>query len=224
MGYNNRYFDGTIKDIIDVLLSIIGENGTLCMPVFPLLNEKEKNIFFSVKRTPSISGIITEMFRRMSGVKRSAQFRSVAAFGKNAQYLIKDHHTSLYPSGENSPYIRFAEKKAKVLCLGVGAHMNAMFHCAEDILKNKFPVSVYPSRPKTLSVENENDIIMQIQSFRLKPRWEIISYSQSLLPYFDTNTITYNNLNKIECSLTNAESFLTRLLELARNGKHIFAL
>lgn len=214
----------SIREFLASLLQAVGDSGTLCMPVFPLLKEDDHDAVFSVMRTPSSSGIVTEVFRRMSGVKRSLQMRSVAAIGPRAEYLINDHHKSPFANGVNSPYARFADIGAKVLCLGVPPTTNTMFHCGEDILKGLFPVSIYPARPSVFSVLDEQDRLLKVECFRMLWKWSFVCNSESILKYFSAEAIEYKNICGIECSLTYADRFLSCLLELANNGVHMYRL
>ena len=59
--------------VIDALMDVIGEEGTIFMPVFTYSYEREgKTDPFDRKDSPSLTGIITETFRKRSGVLRSS--------------------------------------------------------------------------------------------------------------------------------------------------------
>jgi len=214
----------SIREFLAGLLEAVGKTGTICMPVFPQIKENDPNAVFSVMRTPSSSGIVTEMFRRMPGVKRSLQMRSVAAIGPNAEYLLRDHHKSPFASGATSPYARFADVGAKIICLGVPATTNTMFHCGEDILQKLFPVSIYPAKPWSYSIADENSQLLRVECFRMLWKWTFICDSKSILQYFDSATIEYKDILGVECSLIHADRFLARLLALAKDGIHIYRL
>jgi len=129
------HFTGTPKSLIVALLEFLGESGTLAMPAFPL--DQDPNKVFSVTKTVSGAGYITEIFRRWEGVERSINLNhSVCAYGTNANYLVKDHHKSLTTWDENSPYFRLKNVDAWIVGLGVGHNLKVAtaLHCADSIL------------------------------------------------------------------------------------------
>ena len=78
-----------------LLQESLGKSGTLLMPVFafPLYKGKDVRQFFDFRDTPSCCGILTETFRRLPGVFRSADpCHSFAAWGAGAADLVRDHH------------------------------------------------------------------------------------------------------------------------------------
>lgn len=76
-------------------------------------------------------GKVVEVFRTMTGVRRSNHpTYSFAAWGKNAEEITKDQPID-YPMGENSPLSRIYDLDGYVLLLGVGYDTNTSFHLAE---------------------------------------------------------------------------------------------
>lgn len=132
--------------LMDALLKILGNQGTLMMPSFPAIGFnydylKSKPVF-DVRHTPSRMGVVTETFRKKSGVRRSLHpTDSVIAFGKEAEYLVKDHFGQLTPYNEKSPFYRLCELKGKILMIGVGLESLTNLHTLEDAVPDfKYPV------------------------------------------------------------------------------------
>src|SRR6202158_1809795 len=76
-------YRGTARDLVDLLLHLVGPERTLAMPAFffgsaELYNRDyyRKHRRFDVRRTPSQMGLVTEIFRRWPGVIRSLHPRS----------------------------------------------------------------------------------------------------------------------------------------------------
>lgn len=132
--------------LIAALLKTLGKEGTLMMPSFPAIGFnydylKSKPVF-DVRDTPSRMGVVTETFRKKSGVLRSLHpTDSVIAFGKEAEYLVKDHFGELTPYHKNSPFYKLCELKGKILMIGVGLESLTNLHTSEDALPDfKYPV------------------------------------------------------------------------------------
>ena len=87
--------EGGPKLFCRMLQRTIGKTGTLLMPVFtfPLYEGEDFGQPFDYRETPSCCGILSETFRKMPGVLRSADpCHSFAAWGAGAADFVRDHH------------------------------------------------------------------------------------------------------------------------------------
>ena len=141
---------GGAETVIRALLEIVGEEGTLMMPSQTWKNLdpskgvhwEEPEEWFDIIRqnwpaydkevTPTLTmGAVAEMFRSWPGVKRSDHpARSVAAVGKYAEFLTKDHDLSNI-FGKDSPVDKLYQLDGYVLLIGVGYDKNTSLHLAE---------------------------------------------------------------------------------------------
>lgn len=140
------FVDGGPKTIVDALLKVIGPNGNLLMPTSPnallQLDYIRQIEYFDVNESPSKLGALTEYFRKLPNVKRSAHpTEPVCAFGPDAEYLTAGHLGELTPYTQQSPFYRVAEKGGKILYLGVTlANAGTSLHLLEDAVPFKYPV------------------------------------------------------------------------------------
>lgn len=141
---------GGAQVVIEALLESVGSEGTIMMPTQSWKNldptsgvhweEPEK--WWQLIRdnwpaynkdiTPTNSmGAVAEMFRTWPGTLRSNHpARSVAAHGKYADYLTKEHDlTNIF--GEGSPVGKLYELDGYVLLIGVGYDKNTSLHLAD---------------------------------------------------------------------------------------------
>ncbi len=140
------YVEGGAPAVVDVLMDLVGQQGTLLMPSFPgngfNYDHLKTDPVFDVNNTPSNMGAITEDFRKRNGVLRSLHPTDpVCAFGKEAEWFVKDHFGQLTPYNEHSPFMKLVQKKGKILLLGVKLESVTNFHTPEDAIPNfKYPV------------------------------------------------------------------------------------
>lgn len=127
-------YTGTPEDVIRLLESIVGENGTIAMPSYG--SDRTR---FDVQNTPSSAGVLSEVFRLQPGVRRSSCTHfSVAAKGRLTDDLIAEHELSRYGFDEHSPCFKLAGiMNAKIVFLGLGKEPTkiSIFHCAGAALR-----------------------------------------------------------------------------------------
>jgi aminoglycoside 3-N-acetyltransferase len=140
---------GTAKDVVDLLLRIVGAERTLAMPAFffgtPELFDRayyKQHPRFDYRRTPSQMGLVTELFRRQPGVVRSLHpTHSVCALGPLASKLCATHHLSPWACGELSPFGMMGVHKTIILGLGVEYYRYlTQLHAMEHILGDQYPI------------------------------------------------------------------------------------
>lgn len=146
-----RSIRATPLEIIQLLQEAVGDTGTLAMPTYPMEGLSQvyldKHPFFDWRRTPSRSGIITEIFRRMPGTERSLHpTHPLAARGPLAVWLTTGHERSETPFDKHSPFYKLLECNAFVLSLGKFEAMT-LRHFADHLIQEKIPYPIYSDRP-----------------------------------------------------------------------------
>lgn len=144
------YVCGGAQSIIEALMESVGDEGTIMMPTQSWKNLdpaagvywQEPEEWWPVIReyipaydkriTPTNTmGAVSEMFRQWPGTLRSDHpARSVAAWGRYAQYLTENHDLSDI-FGDRSPVGRLYELDGSVLLIGVGYDKNTSLHLAD---------------------------------------------------------------------------------------------
>lgn len=167
-------------DILNLLIEVVGEKGTIVFPTYPKLTSYKflkSGSIFNIKKTPSYMGILSEIARRHPKAIRSLHpTKSVVAIGKHAEELTKDHFKSVYPYDENSPYFRINNYKGKIIGLGVGTTNLSCVHCVDDVMKEKFPVMPYANEifdAECIDKEGNNLIVKTYAHLMNKMRFNL---------------------------------------------------
>lgn len=144
------YVCGGAQTVIEALLEAVGGEGAVMMPAQSWKNlDPEDGVHGDVEEaywqvirdhwpaydkrlTPTNTmGAVAEMFRSWPGTLRSDHpARSVAAWGKYAEYLTSDHDLSNI-FGDGSPIGKLYELDGDVLLIGVGYDKNTSLHLAD---------------------------------------------------------------------------------------------
>lgn len=104
--------------VVDAFLDVIGAEGTLLVPVFGAL------------------GILTdEVKNRPGAVISPCPVGTLAAIGKDAEELCRDHWKAETAHGNDTPYTRLAEKGGFICLLGVDQDRNTTLHSVEALLE-----------------------------------------------------------------------------------------
>lgn len=148
------YVCGGAQAVIEALIETVGDGGSIMMPTQSWKNlDPEDGVHWEVDKkywqiirdnwpaydkriTPTNTmGAVAEMFRLWEGTHRSDHpARSFAAWGKNADYLIKDHDLSNI-FGKDSPLDKLYKLDGKALLIGVGYDKNTSLHLADALAK-----------------------------------------------------------------------------------------
>lgn len=128
------YVEGGAEAVIDALLEVVGQEGTIVMPthsaniveVERTAEEKAMGVTwlykilpYDPKETPCRTGTIPEAFRKRKGaVRGSHPSNSIAALGPRAEELVEGWHKVLEADGY-------------ILLIGVGLEVCTAMHLAE---------------------------------------------------------------------------------------------
>jgi aminoglycoside 3-N-acetyltransferase len=112
------WVEGGAGAVLDALLNVLGQEGTLVVPTFGDL------------------GILTRMVENHPHAVRSLHpLASVAAVGRRASEICRDHWKAELAHGPDTPYARIAELGGWVLLLGVDQDRNTTLHTVEELLR-----------------------------------------------------------------------------------------
>lgn len=110
--------EGGGDTLLDAFMEVLGKDGTLVVPTFGSL------------------GKFTELVGKRPGVFKSIHpVASVAALGKDAKDLCRDHWKAETAHAEDTPYMRIAEKGGYIMLIGVDQDRNTTLHTVEALLQ-----------------------------------------------------------------------------------------
>jgi len=139
---------GTPLDVVNALIELVGLKGNLLMVSIPFRGTAyeylKKQKPFRINKTMSMMGLITEMFRRKEGVRRSFHpTHPVLAYGKDSEWITSDHAMCVFPCGVGTPFDKFRQLNGKILFYDVGFGAITFFHYVEELIKDKLPFRVF---------------------------------------------------------------------------------
>lgn len=168
--------------LIETLTNALGPDGTLCMPTHPLYPENPGFMFdksdlvlnYRVDRTPASTGLLAEMFRRTSGVRRSRHpLSSLAVRGPLAEQLLEDNLNDRrpLPHGRDSAYFRFCQFDGGILGLGVNLiKVLTVLHVPEEARDETWPVRNF-FQERHFNVQDGRNDSMQVVVRERRPEF-----------------------------------------------------
>jgi len=207
------HVEGGPQTVVLALQDVLTPSGTLTMPTLSYEDIGPAQPRFDVTQTPSCTGLITETFRTMPGVRRSLHpTHSLAAWGRLRDHIIEGHErcTSLGPVG--SPWHKLFEHGASVLFMGCGLHTNTMLHCVES----------WASAPGCLNdeveqlevVDYEGRVIAVPQHRDAGRRWRFYAKMEPLLEAW--GCMRTGRVGNAVCRLIDSRVMVERTLRLLR--------
>lgn len=141
--------EGGIETVITALKEAVGTGGTLMLPTFTYNSVTRENPTFDIKASPSCVGMIPEIFRKSDGVIRSLHPpHSLAVWGKDKEYYVKDHIKDPYVLGKNSPIYKLLQNSGKILLLGCTPYQLTILHGLEAHCKVPYVFKADYNNPK----------------------------------------------------------------------------
>lgn len=221
-------YTGNEKNLIDGILNIIGEDGTLIMPSYPLMR---KGKIFNVKKTVTAAGLLAEEFRKYPGVKRSINVQhSVCALGPQSDFLLSEHHKCETCWDEKSPYYKLAEVNALVFGLGLGKYyLGTIIHCVESVLRPsiKYFSDFYQEQKTRHPYIDYDNLVKNYECYDLKQnlkRKNKINASKIICKrYLNESSYKTSQISNLQISMVRAADVIPKLIELAKKGIIIYS-
>ena len=142
--------DIRLKHVTDCLGRYVIDKGhTILCPALPVkgstLDFLKSIKEFDVRTAPNAMGTVSCFYGRQEGSRRSlSPTHSVVTFGNRAEYYTREHHLSLTPFTEKSPYYKLIVNRGKILMFGASLKNLTFNHVIEDMIgEESFPVKVY---------------------------------------------------------------------------------
>lgn len=149
--------NGGAATVVSALLEKIGDKGNLVMPSFSYINSMEHTAYvpdyvFDPLTTPSVTGKISEEFRKLPHAKRSIHpTHSVSALGPHSLSITEGHLKALTNFGLNTPFHKIRELKGKIVGIGINIGPVTIYHTIEDFHPELFG-NVYLPESKPIKV------------------------------------------------------------------------
>lgn len=218
-------FSGTPRDLIGALQHWVGDSGTLLMPTLPFSglakDWAESGQVFDVRRTPSQTGVVSELFRRSRGVIRSVHpTHSVAAWGPLAFELTEDHYRCSTPCGRGSPYAKMLDHDGLNVLLGVDIRALTFFHAVEERIRPLLPFDPFTRETWDLQSRDVSGQSLTTTTHLFDPDLSRRRDLRLIIPDLKARGFYHKHtLHRLEAVVLGCRDVLQTLEELAHEGR-----
>jgi aminoglycoside 3-N-acetyltransferase len=218
------FVDGGPKTIVEALLETVGPSGHILMPNSPnarfQLDYIQEIKGFDVLNDKSKLGAISEYFRQHKEAVRSWHpTEPVSCIGADSEYFVGSHFNQITPYNENSPFYRVAERKGKILMIGVTLdNAGTNLHTLEDEVED-FKYPVYHStvfETKIIDPRGEKHVV---KTKVHDPIWSKKRKCDGLIPLFEErNVLEIVKFGNASTLLLDAKMMLDVMIEEYKNN------
>ena len=122
--------ESILSSIVDYM-----KEGNLLLPTMSWRYVSPESPQFHPLKTPSNTGILSEVFLKKFNVLRSIHpTHSVAGLGKNVSTILGTHHLDDTPCSKKSPFSLLERNNGYVVMMGIGFDCCTLIHCAEELV------------------------------------------------------------------------------------------
>lgn len=205
--------------VIDGLLKPVGPLGTVAAPTLCQRDKERRFETWDIARSPSDVGRITEVLRlRPDAIRSDHPTHSVAAIGKRAAELTRDHATTGGRPGPwgpaafaaGSPWDKLYQWNASILFIGVDFHVNTMMHYIQSLVVERAVAGLTAARRQGL--------LARVQGWQRPGVWP--HYPDSLLEprRAQAGLVTYGRLGSATLRRIPARAMVERALAVLEAG------
>lgn len=210
--------------IIDELLDIVGEEGTLAMPAMPkfkntpdttnyLKTDISDKIFeYNVQKSKIKTGLLpTYLHRRKGAIRSRHPINTMVAFGPLAEKLMETNLVDDFSlaCGTNSSWKKCVDHNAYIVGIGVDlTHSLTMIHVAEDMNNKKWPIKNWYRKKKFRVIDNNYDKTFTLQE--RNPKWGALHFAERTLfkDLISNNILTSTIVNGVTVEIINSKKLI----------------
>jgi aminoglycoside 3-N-acetyltransferase len=220
-------YDGGALETVRMLADYCGPGRTLVMPAFYFGENGEgaraafeRNPRFDLTRTPSQMGLMTELFRRLPGVRQSRHpVYRMAALGPLAEALTNGHEHAPSPAGRGSPFDFMDKRNTYILGLGKPVEVLTHVHLTEESMGDEFPVPSRESLPLPMTlVERGVEMPFVLRSRVVDGDLDMWRVRKLMAP----GTLHEWSFHHVPMFSTRAADVTRQLIDAARRGQTLY--
>jgi aminoglycoside 3-N-acetyltransferase len=222
-------FRGKPADLVKALQCAVGPEGLLVMTSMPYHNMSSAQWLatgkpMNARRSPSMMGLVSEVFRRSEGVLRSlSATHPLLAWGTAAEEFIAGHQNTDRPFGPDSPFAKLLDRDAIILGFDVAFSAFTFTHFVEDQIAETLPIALYETEPVRGIVVDATGTAGEQWVRVLSAEANSLRREHRLVEKLKNDGVLHEgNIGHTSLTWTRAKDVLAGALSLVADGKNFF--
>ena len=212
--------NGGIETLINAILSVIGDSGTLIVPTLTYRDVSVTHPVFDYLNTPSCVGAVSEFVRLHPDSRRSIHpTHSCSVIGAKRDYYVGCHELDRTPIGENSPFFKLKEEGGRILMLGCGIKPNTSCHGIEEAAGVSYVLPKTPS-PYTVILPDKTYTIDFYRHHINQNGFD--QHYERAEALFDDSFVSVGSVHGAKCHLIGASELWRRGIEKLKEDEYFF--
>lgn len=219
----------TSKEVIDFLLELVGQEGTLVFAAYPKCKNfkgNEEILYYDPRKTVSWTGMLPNVFCRYDDVVRTDfPYNSLAAKGKYAAAMMENNLLDDTSQAAHSAWQFCVDHYAKILYIGVSAALSCtMMNYPEDALGDEWYVKDWYGTQQ-YAIKCGNEIIYKTIRERYPDWYRFYAMFHSEYWMRNNGYLTKSEVEDIYIGFTeDMHGMADELLRLGREGKSVYRI
>lgn len=225
-------------EIINCLIELLGDEGTLAMPAMPKFKndqkkekylselDSSKEFLYDVKKSRIKTGLLPAYLHRKKGSIRSLHpINTMVAYGPLASKLMANNISGIspLPCGNNSSWNKCVENNATIIGLGVDLiHSLTMIHVVEDTLDVNWPIKNWYREKKFKIVDGDEQFRLTLRERR--PKWGALHFAERTLckDLINMGILKSHIVSGVQVELINSKELINYLRNRCSTGYPYF--
>jgi aminoglycoside 3-N-acetyltransferase len=183
------------KTIIEKLILLLGEEGTLVMNAGRNFPEEKKNkdylkyeyideiVLYDIKKSRVGTGVLPfTMVKDKRSVISKFPINPIVAIGRNALEMTEHNLLSEFACGINSSWKFCVDNNAIIVGIGTDlTHSLTMLHVAEDLLAFDWPIKNWYRERRFRVVDSDDNFDKIINIYERRPKWGTLHFAERTL-------------------------------------------
>ncbi len=222
-------FKGRPVDMINALKQVVSSSGLLVMPSLTYQNESSRDYLLrdkpmNVARSPSMMGLMSEVFRRGKDVHRSlSPTHPLVAWGGKSEEFVADHGFCLAPFGVGSPFDKLLQANGKILTIDAPFSTITFTHFLEDRIAPFLPFALYDDEPLLGKLIDYDGVLREIPVKVLSQQANALRREQRLVEELKKQgIIRQKDIGNTRLMLIECKAMTDCVDEMVRKGQLFF--
>lgn len=223
-------FRGSIDELIDTFETTLGAQGHLLMVTLAYRDSAYEYLKrlnrFDVRRTPSMMGMVSEMFRRRPTVRRSLHpTHPVAVAGPKADWFVAGHEQCVHACGDGSPFDKLAQADGCCVFFNTPFATFTFFHHLEHLVAQRLPFPLYTAATFDVNVIDAQGQPMRVTTHAFDPpiqgrrRFAVLEAELRLRGHIRTTKVGASTIESIR-----VRDAIATTLDMASEGRYFYEM